>query len=150
MLIKESSYAECLPLLKELWPDKEPIPPIDNTLGMIKFWGSDYSLMKPRYVIAIDNNGEAFGCTHAYLTGPGELRVRGTYCKADNRYSGVASTMVNQVIDMFPDCNFVYTFPRNGVEGFYASLGFTISEHRWPGIYKGVSYAWKHLNKEST
>lgn len=145
MLIKESSYAECLPLMQELWPDKEPVPPIDNTLGKIKFWGSDYQLMKPRYIIALDDEGTPFGCTHAYRTAPDELRIRGTYCKPDNRYSGVASAMVNQAIALFPECKLIYTFPRTGVEGFYAKLGFTISEHRWPGIYKGVSYAFKQL-----
>lgn len=145
MLIKESSYDECLPLLKELWPDKEPIPPIDNTLGMIKYWGEKWSLMVPRYVVALDDNGIPFGCTHAYETGPGELRIRGTYCRPDSRYSGVASALVNTAIGLFPHCNFIYTFPRFGVEGFYAKLGFTISDHRWPDIYKGVSYAYKQL-----
>lgn len=144
MEIRESSYTECYALMKELWPDKDPVPPIDNTLGMIKYSGADYAKMRPRFMIAIDDSGVPFACTHAYETGPGELRIRGTYCRPNSREGGVAAQLVNRVIDLFPHCNYIYTFPRFGVEGFYQKIGFTIGEHTWPDIYKGVRFAYKY------
>lgn len=145
MILRESSYDECLPLLKKLWPNKEPIPPIDNTLGKIKFVGKDYNLIKPKFFIAI-LDGTAIACTHAYLTAPDEVRIRGTFCEPVYRKTGVAGKLVNMAIEAFPGCTLAYTFPRFGVEGFYAKLGFTVDPGRWPDIYKGVSYAWRKLN----
>lgn len=145
MICRESSYTECFPLLKKLWPDKEIIMPIDNTLGKIKFFGKDYKLIKPRYFVAILDNVPV-ACTHAYLTAPDEVRIRGTFCEPQFRKTGVARELVNMAIANFPECSLAYTFPRTGVEGFYAQLGFTISNETWPTIYKGVSYAWKVLN----
>lgn len=144
MEIKESSYEECYSLMQALWPDKVPVPPIDNTLCMIQYTGLDYTLMKPRYMIAFDDHGTEFACTHAYKTGPGQLRIRGTYCRPENRTKGIAETLVNAVIDLFPDCDYIYTFPRFGSEGFYNKIGFTISEQSWPQIYQGVRFAYKY------
>jgi len=145
MICRTSSYDECLPLMKQLWPDKEIIMPIDNTLGKIKFFGEEYNLIKPKYFIALFDN-TPIACTHAYLTSPDEVRIRGTYCNPDFRKTGVAGRLVDMAIACFPECNLAYTFPRVGVEGFYARIGFTINPERWPTIYKGISYAWKKLN----
>lgn len=144
MKIKESSYTECYALMQELWPDKVPVPPIDNTLGMIQYTGLEYSLIKPRYMIAIDEFGKAFACTHAYKTGLGQLRIRGTYCQPQQRTNRIAGTLINAVIDLFPDCDYIYTFPRFGSEGFYNKIGFTISEQSWPQIYQGIRFAYKY------
>ena len=144
MICRESSYKECLPLLQKLWPDKEPIMPIDNTLGKIKFFGKDYELIKPKYFVAL-LEGVPVACTHAYLTAHAEVRIRGTFCEPELRKTGIAGKLVNMAIEHFPECTLAYTFPRVGVEGFYAQLGFTISNHRWPYIYKGVSYAYRFL-----
>jgi GNAT superfamily N-acetyltransferase len=118
--------------------------PIDNTLGKIKFFGKDYELIKPKYFVALQDN-VLVSCTHAYLTGMGEVRIRGTYCEHEFRRTGIAGQLVNMAIEQFPECTMVYTFPRFGVEGFYARLGFTIAPERWPHIYKGVSYAYRFL-----
>jgi GNAT superfamily N-acetyltransferase len=133
-------------LLKKLWPDKEPILPIDNTLGRIKFFGKEYSLIKPVYFIALLEN-TPIACTHAYLTADDEVRIRGTFCEPDYRKTGIAGQLVNLAIAEFPKCKLAYTFPRFGVEGFYARLDFTIEPERWPSVYNGVSYAWKKINE---
>lgn len=143
MLIRESNYNECLPLLQILWPDFETILSIDNTLCRIKYSGREMAKIKPRYIIALDDNGTKFGTTHAYESGPNELRIRGTYCDPSYRNLGIGKRMINQVIDLFPHCNFIYTFPRLGSEKFYASIGFTISDYCFTEIYKGIFDAYK-------
>lgn len=145
MICRKSSYDECLPLLKKLWPDKEPIMPIDNTLGRIKFFGKDYALIKPKYFIGIIEDVPV-ACTHAYITAPDELRIRGTFCEPTFRKTGIAGQLVNMALRSFPQCKIAYTFPRSGVEGFYARLGFTVEPECW-NIYKGVTYAWRIINE---
>ena len=147
--IKEITFEECLPLLKLLWPDKEIIRAIDNTLGMIKFYGRDLSNIKPRFWGAYTTvYNELIACTGAYMTSDTELRIRGTFCLPVHRKSGASKQLVLTAISSFPMAKKVYTFPRFGVEKFYESIGFVVTPYEWSEVYRGVRYAYKNLEKD--
>jgi hypothetical protein len=138
--VSEVDYEDCVPLLRKLWPDKVPTPRFDDTLKRIKV---PKSTLKPTFLIhAI--NGIPVGTTHAYRTGDGEVRIRGTYVEPEYRRTSIASDLVLEVLKLFPDCHTAYTYPRVGSEQFYQSLGFEITGGPFP-IYKGIYEAEKSL-----
>lgn len=143
-IIKEVTFEECLPLLNELWPDLEPIFPIDNIFGRINFTKRELAKIKPRFFVASFNNSY-IACTHAYMTSETELRIRGTYCKEQFRRTGITKQTVQYAIDQFPNAKLIYTFPRQGSEKFYEKLGFSVSNEIWP-VYKGVRFGIKHIS----
>lgn len=140
----EVSFEDTIPLLRKLWPDKVPTPRFDDTLKRIKV---AKSTIQPTFLIhAID--GIPVGTTHAYRTGDGEVRIRGTYVEPEYRRTSIARDLVLEVLKMFPDCHTAYTYPRVGSEQFYQSLGFEITggPHQ---IYKGIYEAEKPLRPKT-
>lgn len=148
-LFKEISYSECLPFLKKLWPDKELITSIDNTMGMIKYHGKDITKIKPKFFGVFNSKNILIGFTSAYMSSPTELRIRGVYVEPDYRRDGIAKEIILSAIDQFPDAEICYIFPRLGNENFWLDerLGFILdTDHTWPDAgYKGIRYAYKKL-----
>ena len=145
-LIKEISFEECLPLLKELWPDMETILPVDNIFGLIDFTKKGIAKIKPKF-FAAQVNDRYVACTHAYMTNTTDLRIRGTYCQESFRRSGIAKEVCLYAIKQFTEARMVYTFPRIGAEKFYENLGFSISSQTWP-IYKGIKFGKMYIQNE--
>lgn len=123
-MIVETDFDGSLPLLRVLWADHPIIAPIDNTGGMILYPADQWHRIRPRYFLWMDD-GEAVGCSHAYNTGNGHVRIRGTYVAESYRKRDIAIRLVRHAMAQFSTENHMaYTFPRKGTEGFYARLGF--------------------------
>jgi predicted GNAT family acetyltransferase len=123
-MIVETDFEGCLPLLRKLWPHVAAVSPIDNTAGAISYTTDQWHLIRPRYFLWVEDGAEV-GCTHAYNSGAGRVRIRGTYVEDAYRGRDIAYGLVRHaLIEFSAENHTAYTFPRKGTEGFYARLGF--------------------------
>ena len=144
-MIRNSSFSECLPKLNILWP-KRNIAPIDNHAGLIEFSGDEIYKTAPKYYV-YELNNSIVGTTHAYWIGIDKLRLRGTWVDPSFRKRGIGRQLINQIITDFSDATEIITFPREGTEKFYQSLGFEILSNAVSTLNSKNNSGWAILRK---